>query len=98
MPRYLIEREFAAAPGLDIPLDRWGAEQCRGIVEANLEEGVTWIVSYIDRARRRTFCLYDGPTPEAIRAAAGRSHLPITRITEVRVLEPFAPSPRLMAL
>jgi hypothetical protein len=96
MPRYLIEREFPAE--LDIPLTEWGAEQCRGIVEANLEEGVTWLVSYVDRAEQRTFCLYEGPTPEAIRAAAARSHLPVTRITEVRVLEPFAPILRLTPL
>ena len=96
MPRYLIEREFPAR--LDIPLNQWGAEQCRSIVEANLEEGVTWIVSYVDWESQRTYCLYDGPTPEAIRAAAGRSHLPITRITEVRVLEPFAPTLRLTSL
>lgn len=86
MPRYLVERDFP--DGLTVPMNEAGATLCRGIVEANLEEGVTWIVSYVGPGRRHTWCLYDGPTPEAIRAAAARSHLPITRITEVRVLEP----------
>ena len=86
MPRYLIEREWPA--GSDAAASEWGTEQCGEIVDANLEEGVIWIVSYIDRALDRTFCLYEAPTPEAVRAASGRSGLPIKRITEVRILEP----------
>lgn len=96
MPRYLIEREIPE--GLDTPLNDGGAEQCRDIVEANLEEDVTWLVSYVDRELRRAFCLYEAPTPEAIRAASGRNGLPVTRITEVRVLEPDLASVRLTML
>jgi hypothetical protein len=39
--------------------------------------------------RTATFCVYDGPTPEAIRRAATRSDLPVDRITQVRVLDPY---------
>ena len=39
--------------------------------------------------KRTTFCLYDGPSPEAIRRAAGANQLPVDRITEVRVLDPY---------
>lgn len=92
MPRYLIEREFPT--GCEIAPREWGAT----VVEVNLDEGVTWIVSYVDRALQRAFCLYEGPTPEAIRAASGRNGLPITRITEVQVLEPKAPARRLIPL
>lgn len=88
MPRYLVERDFP--DGLAIPMNDAGAGLRRGIIEANQEEGVTWIVSYVAPGRHHTYCLYDGPTPEAIRAAAARCHLPITRITEVRVLEPYS--------
>jgi hypothetical protein len=35
-----------------------------------------------------TFCVYDGPSPEAIRRAAEANQLPVYRITEVRVLDP----------
>src|SRR5262245_39927869 len=66
MPRYLIEREWPA--GFSSAPAEWGEERCREIVDANLEEGVTWIVSYLDRALQRAFCLYESPTPEAIRA------------------------------
>jgi hypothetical protein len=39
--------------------------------------------------KKKTFCVYDGPSPEAIRRAASRSKLPVERITEIRVLDPY---------
>jgi hypothetical protein len=39
--------------------------------------------------KKTTFCIYDGPSPDAIRAAAAASNLPVDRITEVRVLDPY---------
>jgi hypothetical protein len=39
--------------------------------------------------KRFTFCVYDAPTPEAIRKTATRNDLPIDQITEVRVLDPY---------
>jgi hypothetical protein len=39
--------------------------------------------------RRTTFCVYDGPSPQAIRRAAEANQLPVDRITEVRVLDPY---------
>jgi hypothetical protein len=38
---------------------------------------------------RKTFCVYDGPSPEAIRRVAERNGLPVDGITEVRVLDPY---------
>jgi hypothetical protein len=87
MSRYLIEREFP--DGLNIPLDESGAQLCRNVIDGNAQDGVTWLHSYVTPDRRRTFCLYEGPTPEAVRRAAARSQLPITHITEVRVLDPY---------
>lgn len=87
MPRYMIEREFPN--GLDVPMNEAGAAACRQVVDRNAEDGVTWIHSYVTPDRRHTFCVYDGPSPEAIRRAAGRSQLPVSRITEVRVLDPY---------
>jgi hypothetical protein len=87
MSRYLIEREFPE--GLHVPLDESGAQLCRNVIDGNAEEGVTWLHSYVTPDRTRTFCLYDGPSPEAVRRAAVRSQLPITQITEVRVLDPY---------
>ena len=87
MPRYLIEREFP--DGLRIPQNDAGVELCRAVVEKNAESGVTWVHSYVTPDRKHTFCIYDGPTPEAVRRAAARNALPISKITEVRVLNPY---------
>ena len=39
--------------------------------------------------KKRTFCIYEAPSPEAIRKVADRNGLPVDRITEVRVLDPY---------
>lgn len=87
MPRYLIERTFPDR--LSIPTTQQGAEACLGVVRGNADESVTWVHSYVSPDRTRTFCVYDGPSPEAIRRAAERNGLPVDRMTEVRVLNPY---------
>jgi Protein of unknown function (DUF4242) len=91
MPRYLVERTFV--DGLQIPADEQGAKACMGVADVNATEGVTWIHSYVTGDRSRTFCVYDGPSPEAIRAAAARNGLPVDRIFEMR--HPPAPAKRM---
>jgi hypothetical protein len=87
MPRYVIERTFP--DGLAIPVNATGAEVVRKVVRHNGEEGVTWVHSYVTGDKKKTFCVYDGPSPEAIRKVAERNGLPVDRITEVRVLDPY---------
>ena len=87
MPRYLVERSFP--DGLAIPVTDEGATACRAVVTNNAEDLVTWVHSYVTTDKTRTFCVYDGPTPEAIRRAARRNGLPVDRITEVSVLDPY---------
>lgn len=87
MPRYMVQRTFPE--GLHIPLENGGAELCRGVVERNADEGVTWITSFVSEDKIRTFCVYDGPTPEAIRRTAARNGLPVDEITRVSVLDPY---------
>jgi hypothetical protein len=62
---------------------------CRMIVLNNTEDNVTWIRSYVSDDGKKTFCAYDAPSPEAIRRTARRNNLPVDRITEVRVLDPY---------
>jgi hypothetical protein len=88
MPRYLIERTFPD-DGLVIPMDETGAKMCHSLVSNNTQYQVTWVHSYVSEDKLRTYCIYDGPSPEAIRQAARRSNLPIDRITEVRILNPY---------
>ena len=87
MPRYIVQRTFPG--GLAIPTNPSGAQACLGVVDGNAQHGVTWVHSYVTDDREKTFCVYDGPGPEAIRDAAERNGRPVDSITEVRVLDPY---------
>lgn len=87
MPRYIVERAFPDT--LDLPTNEEGDRLCRKIVSTNAEEGVTWVHSYVSQDRTRTFCVYDAPSPEAIREVGHRNQLPVGSITEVTVLDPY---------
>ncbi|HEY9346852.1 MAG TPA: DUF4242 domain-containing protein [Inquilinus sp.] len=87
MPRYLIERQFP--DGLGLVPDQQGRQTAAAVIANNARDGVTWVQSYVTPDKRRTYCIYDAPSPEAIRQAANRNGLPVERITEVRVLDPY---------
>ena len=87
MPRYVVERTFP--DGLAIPMTDVGARICRTVVDKNATGGVTWLHSYVNPSRTKTFCIYDAPTPEAIRKVAKDNSLPVDAITEVSVLDPY---------
>src|SRR3954454_17371283 len=87
MPRYVVERMFPQ--GLGIPAGEEGARRCLDVVERNADEGVTWVLSYVSQDRLKTFCFYEGPSPEAIRKTAARNDLPVDRITQICVLDPY---------
>ncbi len=87
MPRYLIERHFP--DGLAIPMNAEGQAAVCGVIANNADQGVTWVHSYVTPDRKDTFCIYDAPTPEAIRKVADRNGLPVGRISEVSVLDPY---------
>ena len=87
MPRYVVERGFPN--GMGIPFSAEVAQSCLSVVERNADAGVTWLHSYVSEDRRKSFCIYDGPSPEAIRKTAARNGLPVDLITEVRVLDPY---------
>lgn len=87
MARYLVERTFP--DGLGLPPTQHGNEVAQTVVGNNADRGVTWIHSYVTTDKKHTFCIYDGPTPEAIRQVAQKNGLPVDRITEVRVLDPY---------
>ena len=76
MPIFMVERNFAEKlePSLD------GAD---GINRINAEEGVRWLYSFLSADKRKTYCLYEAPSPEAIRTAAARAGLPADVVVEV---------------
>lgn len=76
MPLFIIERKFAEQLELtddDVQL----------IEEVNADEGVRWLFSFLSADRRRTYCLYEAPSPAAIQAAAQRVGVPADEIVEV---------------
>jgi hypothetical protein len=87
MPRFVVERSFPA--GLAIPVNEQGSGICLTVVGNNMQDRVTWVHSYVTQDKNKTFCIYDAPTPEAIRRAAERNSLPVDTITEVSVLDPY---------
>ena len=76
MPIFMIERQFAEE------LEA-GAEEADGINRINEQEGVRWLYSFLSADRRKTYCLYEAPSPEAIRRAAAKAGLPADIIVEV---------------
>src|SRR5215471_2720146 len=84
MPRYLVERTFPDP--WDVNGDLAGL--CRQILERNRDE-VTWLHSYVSDDCKRLVCVYEAPSPEAIRRSAARNNLPVESITSVRVLDPY---------
>ena len=87
MPRFVVERTFPE--GLLIPMNDQGAQVCLTLIGTNAQDGVTWVHSYVTRDKMKTFCIYDAPSPEAIRKVAQRNNLPVDSITEVSVLNPY---------
>jgi hypothetical protein len=81
MPRFLIERNFAE----EVVATKEGADQIRQI---NDEEGVRWLFSFLSPDKRKTYCLYEAPSAEAIRIAARRANIPADVVIEVSELRP----------
>ena len=87
MPRYVIERQFPE--GLKIPTTEQGSRNTLAVVLNNSRKGVTWVHSYVTEDLKKTFCVYDAPSPEAIREVAQLNNLPVESISPVRVLDPY---------
>lgn len=76
MPLFMIERRFADE--LDVTLD-----VAAGINRVNEDEGVRWLYSFLSANKKKTYCLYEAPSADAIRRAAVRAGIPADEITEV---------------
>ena len=77
VPIFMVERNFAEElePSFEI---------ADGINRINDDAGVRWMYSFLSADKRKTYCLYEAPSPEAIRTAAARAGLPADVIVEVR--------------
>jgi uncharacterized protein DUF4242 len=81
MALFLIERSFADQLELT-------GEDVRVIEDINEDEGVRWLFSFLSADRRRSYCLYEAPSPDAIMAAAKRANVPADEIVEVSKFQP----------
>ena len=87
MPRFLVERTFPE--GVNIPMNDDGTKACQIVVDKNATSGVTWIHSYVTTDKKKTYCIYDGPSEAAIRESAEKNGVPVDSVVPVTVLDPY---------
>jgi hypothetical protein len=73
MALFMIERNFAESLNPS-PAD------LKAIVDVNTIAGVKWLYSFLSADKRKTYCLYEAESGEAIREAARRAGLPADSI------------------
>jgi hypothetical protein len=83
MPLFVIERQFADQ--LEMTRDA-----AAGVKLVNDDVGVNWLFSFLSADKKKTYCLYEAPSAEAIREAARRANLPADVIVEVTQIRPEA--------
>jgi hypothetical protein len=76
MALFMIERNFAAELNVS-------AADLRAIVDINTSVGVKWLYSFLSADKRKTFCLYEAESGDALREAARRAGLPADIIIEL---------------
>jgi hypothetical protein len=79
---FVIERNFAEQ------LDAASLDHA-GIKAVNDDVSIRWIHSFLSADKKKTYCLYEAPSAEAIREAARRLGIPADVIVEIdQVIEP----------
>ncbi len=81
MPLYLIERSYAEQLAL-------AKDDIGDILKANEDANVDWLFSFLSADKRKTYCLYEATSPEAIREAARIANIPADTIIEVDKIAP----------
>lgn len=76
MSVFLIERNFAE----QLQVDAQGAAKVNAI---NADIGVQWLISFLSADKKKTYCLYEATSADAIREAAVRAGLPADVIIPV---------------
>ena len=76
MPLFLIERNFAEQVKANHDI-------VTTITQVNADVGVQWLFSFLSADKRKTYCLYEAPSADAIREAARKLNLPADVIVEL---------------
>jgi hypothetical protein len=81
VPLFVIERNYAE----QLELTKDAAVELKA---TNDEVGVAWLFSFLSGDKKKTYCLYEAPSAEAIVEAARLAGLPADVVTEVSELRP----------
>lgn len=76
MALFMIERNFAEALNAS-------KKDYKAVVEINDAAGVKWLYSFLSADKRKTYCLYEAESGDAIREAARRAGLPADIVIEI---------------
>jgi hypothetical protein len=76
MALFIIERNFAEQ------IDP-GEEELKAIGQVNADVGVKWLYSFLSADKRKTYCLYEAESADAVREAARRAGLPADVVIEL---------------
>jgi Nickel responsive protein SCO4226-like len=83
MPLFLVERTFAD----DIEMSDADVSRLKAVYEG---AGVGWVSSFLSADKRKTYCLYEADSEEAILEAARRHDSPPDTIIPVDRIDPGA--------
>jgi len=76
MALFMIERNFASTLNV-------AEVDFKAIADINKQTGVHWLHSFLSADKRKTYCLYEAKSGDAIREAARRAGLPADVIIEL---------------
>lgn len=81
MRRYMVVRTFPAGA-----LDGLDAAGKKEVNAKNSSKEVRWVYSYANADKTKTFCIYEGPSEQAIRDAASANSIPVDYVVEIPVV------------
>ena len=81
MPLFLIERNFAEQLEMN-------QEIAAEVSRVNTDMGMQWLFSFLSADKKKTYCLYEATSAEAIRESASRLNIPADVVVEVSNLKP----------
>ena len=76
MALFMIERNFASQLNVT-------PAALKAVGEINAALGVKWLYSFLSADKRKTYCLYEAESGDAIREAAARAGLPADIVMEL---------------
>jgi Protein of unknown function (DUF4242) len=76
MALFMIERNFAESLNAS-------AADLKAVVDINTIVGVKWLYSFLSADKRKTYCLYEAASGDAIKEAARRAGLPADIVIEL---------------